>query len=50
VILQQTDSPDRLPVTSGFSKLKMSLKGKIFEVIDTIKENTTKHLSIIPKD
>jgi hypothetical protein len=32
-----------------FPKLKMALKGKRFD-IDTIKGNTTKHLSSIPKD
>jgi hypothetical protein len=33
-----------------FLKLKMVLKGKRFDVIDTIKENTTKHPSSIQKD
>jgi hypothetical protein len=33
-----------------FCKLKMALKGKRFNDIDTVKENTTKHLSIILKD
>jgi hypothetical protein len=33
-----------------FPKLKMALKGNRFDDSDTIKENTTNHLSSLPKD
>jgi hypothetical protein len=46
--------PCSLDITSCdfwlFLKLKMALKGNIFDDIDTIKENTMKHLSGILKD
>jgi hypothetical protein len=51
VVEKSPYSPDMAPCDIWlFPKLKMSLKGKRFDDINTIKDNTTKHLSSIPKD
>jgi hypothetical protein len=51
VVQQPPYSPDMAPCDFWLiPRFKMATKGKKFDDIDTIKENTTKHLSSILKD
>jgi hypothetical protein len=51
VIQQPPYSPDRAPCDFWlFPQLKMVLKGKRFDDIETIQANTTKYLEIIMKN